>query len=234
MPRVRHLVGWAGASVQADPDGDRHQRESYESRGVRVVPGSLVFPLSRPPRSRHGTLHDHIQRATGHLQRAGPHSIPSPGARDAKAGRVMAPRPCTDCRRLIPSGGRCLDCRRAADQRRGTATQRGYGPEHRARRAALLDEEPWCHRFSVSGYPCPYRDAGSPVNPLSRHHLGAKDDPADTILCARCNSSLGAPRGSDQRVAAQPFALTGGSHWGPGICCELCSWGQANCDGEVR
>lgn len=45
----------------------------------------------------------------------------------------------------ITSGGRCASCRTEADQRRGTAAQRGYGHEHATRfRAAVLDRDPVC------------------------------------------------------------------------------------------
>lgn len=48
------------------------------------------------------------------------------------------------CPNLVATG-RCPTCTRAADQARGTATDRGYGHEHRTRfRAGVLRRDPIC------------------------------------------------------------------------------------------
>lgn len=46
--------------------------------------------------------------------------------------------PCTEpgCPNPATGRGRCDDCRRAVDKRRGTSKQRGYDQAHKARRAA--------------------------------------------------------------------------------------------------
>lgn len=48
------------------------------------------------------------------------------------------------CPELVPAG-RCPTCQAAAERRRGTATQRGYGHRHRNRfRAGVLRRDPLC------------------------------------------------------------------------------------------
>jgi hypothetical protein len=71
----------------------------------------------------------------------------------------------------------------------------GYDQDHRARTAAAIRAEPWCHTRGG----CPYPDAGADANPLTGGHprtlveLGG-----DTTAwaaqpripqCLRCNSS---------------------------------------------
>lgn len=49
------------------------------------------------------------------------------------------------CPELVTAAaGRCEGCRRAAEQRRGTAAQRGYDPRWARRRAAFLMRNPIC------------------------------------------------------------------------------------------
>lgn len=60
----------------------------------------------------------------------------------------MAKRSCSKpgCGTLVEAGeGRCPQCRREAEQRRGNATQRGYGRKHRTLfREQVLARDPIC------------------------------------------------------------------------------------------
>jgi len=59
---------------------------------------------------------------------------------------MAAPRVCSrpGCPKLT-SGGRCDNCRRAADKARGTARERGYNTVgHQRFRTAVLDRDPIC------------------------------------------------------------------------------------------
>lgn len=65
-----------------------------------------------------------------------------------KALRVCPCLGCTahdgSCPELTP-GGKCAPCRKAADVRRGTAADRGYGAAHRnGFRQAVLTDQPIC------------------------------------------------------------------------------------------
>lgn len=106
-------------------------------------------------------------------------------------GRTRASRVCSTpgCPTLT-AGGRCPDCRRDADQARGTASARGYGAEHRGRfRAGVLARDRQCVL-------CP-ADQPAPATiadhwPLSRRELEAAgldpDDPANGRgLCVPCH-----------------------------------------------
>ena len=58
----------------------------------------------------------------------------------------MALKPCSTpgCPDLVAKG-RCAECSKAADKRRGTATERGYtSPGHRAFREEVLARDPIC------------------------------------------------------------------------------------------
>jgi 5-methylcytosine-specific restriction protein A len=85
--------------------------------------------------------------------------------------------------------GRCDTCRKLAEQRRGTAAQRGYGSAHRRRfRAAVLARDPVCTRC----HRAPSTDADH--WPLSRRELVLRGlDPNDPRygrgLCHGCHSS---------------------------------------------
>ncbi|RPE27300.1 holin [Kitasatospora cineracea] len=84
--------------------------------------------------------------------------------------------------------GRCEDHRREAEQRRGTARQRGYGTTHTRRfRAAVLARDPQCTLCGQA--PSVHADH----HPLSRRELAAQgldpDDPAHGRgLCHSCHS----------------------------------------------
>ncbi|MET9729702.1 holin [Streptomyces sp. NPDC006458] len=96
------------------------------------------------------------------------------------------------------NGGRCADCRAAADRRRGTSTQRGYGARHRSRfRDAVLARDPACVCTITShGHdsPCGQPSRHADHHPLSRRDLVARgQDPDDPQhgrgLCHRCHSA---------------------------------------------
>ncbi len=44
----------------------------------------------------------------------------------------------------VTSSGRCIDCQRKAEQKRGNPAERGYGGAHRAFRRAVLRRDPLC------------------------------------------------------------------------------------------
>ena len=85
--------------------------------------------------------------------------------------------------------GRCEDHRREADQRRGTARQRGYGTRHETQfRAVVLARDPVC----VLCKQAPSRHADH--HPDSRRELAAAGRDADDPrygrgLCGPCHSS---------------------------------------------
>lgn len=86
-------------------------------------------------------------------------------------------------------GGRCTDCRRTAEQARGTAAQRGYGAEHRNRfRRQVLARDPVCVLCHTA------RSRHADHYPIDRAELvRAGLDPNDPAhgrgLCHRCHSS---------------------------------------------
>lgn len=55
-----------------------------------------------------------------------------------------APARAHACGALLRPGQKCPRCARAADQARGTATQRGYGSAHRRWRAEILARDSAC------------------------------------------------------------------------------------------
>jgi len=92
------------------------------------------------------------------------------------------------CPELVPASGRCDQCKRGAERRRGTAASRGYGRRHRTRfREAVLAKHPYC--ALGCGRPSVHADHW----PLDRRTLvlrGADpDDPANGRgLCPSCHS----------------------------------------------
>jgi 5-methylcytosine-specific restriction enzyme A len=99
-------------------------------------------------------------------------------------------KPCSTprCGRLT-AGGRCDECRRAADRRRGTSSERGYNSAgHRQFRESVLAKHPICQVC--------LRVAATVADhfPVSRRELLAQGlDPNDPArgrgLCSRCHSS---------------------------------------------
>lgn len=106
------------------------------------------------------------------------------------------------CPELVPTG-RCTECRAAAEAKRGTAAQRGYGGRHRTRfRAGVLARDPLCvcadeHRdqhgrgHGTAG--CHVPSAHADHHPRGRDELVRlrldPDDPAyGRGLCGPCHS----------------------------------------------
>ena len=99
-----------------------------------------------------------------------------------------APKACSTvrCPHTTTSGSRCMTCRRAADVKRGTPAQRGYGVEHQQRRAIVLKRDPNCvsclaigkrEPTTVDDHIVPIECGGSIDN--MKNHQG---------LCTRCHS----------------------------------------------
>ena len=92
------------------------------------------------------------------------------------------------CPEFTDQGGRCADHRAEAEQRRGTARQRGYGKGHETRfRPAVLARHPVCVLCGTK--PSVHADH----HPLSRRELVARgldpDDPKHGRgLCQQCHS----------------------------------------------
>lgn len=107
----------------------------------------------------------------------------------------MSPHPCRypGCGVLIRgSRGHCTDHlsaeRKREDEARPKVAKRGYGARHRKRRAAFLEEHPFCMAPRGNGKRC-----GAPstvmdhVVPLSRG--GADDESNWQALCKPCHDS---------------------------------------------
>ncbi|GFH34306.1 holin [Streptomyces pacificus] len=99
----------------------------------------------------------------------------------------MCSRP--GCGEFTDQGGRCDGCRSEAEQRRGTARQRGYDREHEQRfRPGVLAKNPTC--VLCGQRPSVHADH----HPLSRRELVQQGlDPHDPRrgrgLCGPCHSS---------------------------------------------
>lgn len=108
--------------------------------------------------------------------------------------RASRPCPTPGCPELT-TGGRCRRCASAAERARGTSTERGYArnPEHRAFRAAVLNNHPRCTLCRTT--PSVVADH----YPLSRRELVARGmDPHDPShgrgLCRVCDGKQTACR----------------------------------------
>lgn len=95
-------------------------------------------------------------------------------------------------------GGRCPEHRRQAEQRRGTARQRGYGKKHEQQfRPGVLARNPTCVCTDAGhdhGDPCGKRSVHADHWPLDRKALiAASQNPDDPRhgrgLCGPCHSS---------------------------------------------
>lgn len=104
------------------------------------------------------------------------------------------------CPEYTDQGGRCDQHRQEAEQRRGTARQRGYGSGHASRfRPAVLARDPACvcpgcpSCQPAEARPCAARSAHADHWPMSRRELvAARLDPDDPQhgrgLCQPCHS----------------------------------------------
>ena len=95
------------------------------------------------------------------------------------------------------AGGRCTDCQAKAERKRGSASQRGYGTQHRRTfRAAVLARDPHCVctiEAHGHGDPCGQASQHADHHPMSRRELTAAGlDPNDPRrgrgLCQPCHA----------------------------------------------
>lgn len=110
-----------------------------------------------------------------------------------KALRVCSVPGCPE----YTQSGRCDDHRRQAEQRRGTARQRGYDTQHEQRfRPVVLARDPRCvctDEGHGHGIPCGKPSVHADHHPLSRRELVEQgEDPNDPKhgrgLCGPCHS----------------------------------------------
>jgi 5-methylcytosine-specific restriction protein A len=102
----------------------------------------------------------------------------------------MPKRPCLDCGTLTRNPSRCDPCTLKYNQRRGSATRRGYGSAWRrirgqavtAYRQAYGD---WCPGWNVPAHAAADL-TGDHKTPLSRGGTDSLDNVA--VLCRACNS----------------------------------------------
>lgn len=101
------------------------------------------------------------------------------------------------CPEFTQRGGKCDEHRREAEQRRGTARQRGYDKQHEQHfRPAVLARDPHCVCTDENhghGAPCGKPSIHADHWPLSRRELVAQgEDPNDPKhgrgLCTSCHS----------------------------------------------
>jgi hypothetical protein len=102
-------------------------------------------------------------------------------------------RPCLDCGTLTPKT-RCPSCssahNRERDQRRGSATERGYGHAYRVRRAQALEGATHCR---TCGQPFSESNPATgghvvPLRSLPRHERRASAATAQVVPeCQACN-----------------------------------------------
>jgi 5-methylcytosine-specific restriction protein A len=110
--------------------------------------------------------------------------------------RALRVCPTPGCPELT-SGGRCDTCKGAAEQRRGSARQRGYGTAHeRSFRPAVLRRDPLCVCTDDShdhGPQCLAPATVADHHPLSRRQLvdaglNPNDPEHGRGLCAPCHN----------------------------------------------
>jgi 5-methylcytosine-specific restriction protein A len=89
----------------------------------------------------------------------------------------------------LTTGGRCDECKRKAEQQRGTAAARGYGKRHRAWRRAVLRRDTICVRCQRA--PAAHADHHPhSVRELTAMGIDPYGDPArGRGLCQPCHSS---------------------------------------------
>ncbi|MFG2722701.1 HNH endonuclease [Streptomyces sp. NPDC048416] len=102
----------------------------------------------------------------------------------------MPRRPCLDCGTLTRNPSRCDACTTAFNQRRGSATQRGYGSAWRHTRGQAVTAHrqaygDWCPGWNVPAHPA-VDLTGDHKIPKSRGGADTLDNVA--VLCRACNS----------------------------------------------
>lgn len=111
--------------------------------------------------------------------------------------RAWSPCPTPGCPEVTPPGqGRCQDCKAEAEQRRGTAKQRGYGKAHRSRfREGVLARDCYCVCRGCDSHAglCAKPSTVADHHPLSRRELVAQgmdpDNPNNGRgLCESCHN----------------------------------------------
>ena len=112
------------------------------------------------------------------------------------------PRACR-CGAVVPAGQRCPRCTKAADNARGSASQRGYDAEWRRFRAEFLQRHPTC---CIEGCSLLATDID---HIIGLHDGGLRFDPGNCRpMCHRCHSQRTArdqvPRGG--KGGAKPLA----------------------------
>lgn len=104
------------------------------------------------------------------------------------------------CPEFSDRGGKCDEHRREADQRRGTARQRGYTREHETRfRPAVLARDPicvcpGCNQCTIPGECCDRASVHADHWPIDRRDLvaqglDANDPKHGRGLCPHCHGS---------------------------------------------
>lgn len=104
------------------------------------------------------------------------------------------------CPEYTDQGGRCADHRRAAEQKRGSTTERGYGKEHRERfRPGVLARDPicrcpGCNSCTTPSQRCARASEHADHWPIDKRTLMNRGmDSNDPVhgrgLCRRCHSS---------------------------------------------
>lgn len=94
----------------------------------------------------------------------------------------MALRTCTTpgCPNLV-TRGHCTTHRRDHEQQRGTATQRGYGPQHQTARKALIAALP-----TQCGYGCG-TTITTPTDLVAAHIIDGDPTQGWQASCRQCN-----------------------------------------------
>lgn len=98
------------------------------------------------------------------------------------------------CPVLHAGTGRCPSCQREADKERGTPTERGYGPEHRALR------KQWESKVAAGGVRC-WR-CGGLINAGTPWDLGHADEDRSVYRGpehVRCNRATASRTGDRNR-----------------------------------
>ncbi|MGV0041294.1 hypothetical protein [Mycobacterium colombiense] len=98
------------------------------------------------------------------------------------------------------TGGRCDTCRREWERLRGSSTERGYGPAHRALRAH------WAPIVATGTVICRRPGCRQPIHPDEPWHLGHTDDRSSSAPEHRdCNVGHRPRQPARQSAKRTPF-----------------------------